>query len=339
MSLAHSRALLVWPEATRSTTAAEWRQTSRNTKENGNEICVSFSFMFSLQMCPRDSHTSLAASPPTWKRSTADGMWALSRTSPNPEICGCISSTKSERRKKKEHVWFLCFPRNSRVHRVYQKDVQKKWKKYTFLNIKFSMFVSILPVKIYRNLNRTLYSRLTFFKVYLTNLKLITATIEQQLYVNTWGTRSVISTGGWSLWWFITGRGCTEPAVQQVCKATEPLGFILFINPNNAATLSLIPMPRFWLDLVYTVFFFFFFHRSPLASPLDWSECPHYTTDRPNECFFNETYTSVWTYYSVQLRSRDGYVLYDEDFFNVQDIGKFNPGSKNLYLSINIKTY
>lgn len=209
MSLAHSRALLVWPEATRSTTAAEWRQTSRNTKENGNEICVSFSFMFSLQMCPRDSHTSLAASPPTWKRSTADGMWALSKTSPNPEICGCISSTKSERRKKKEHVWFLCFPRNSRVHRVYQKDVQKKWKKYTFLNIKFSMFVSILPVKIYRNLNRTLYSRLTFFKVYLTNLKLITATIEQQLYVNTWGTGSVISTGGWSLWWFITGRGRT----------------------------------------------------------------------------------------------------------------------------------
>lgn len=134
-------------------------------------------------------------------------------------------------------------------------------KKYTFLNIKFSMFVSILPVKIYRNLNRTLYSRLTFFKVYLTNLKLITAPIEQQLYVNTWGTGSVISTGGWSLWWFITGRGCTEPVVQQVCKATELLGFSLLINPDNAATLSLIPMPRFWLDLVYTVFFFFFFSQ------------------------------------------------------------------------------
>lgn len=57
--------------------------------------------------------------------------------------------------------------------------------------------------------------------------------------------------------------------------------------------------------------------------PTNWSECPHYSSETPNECFFNETYTSVWTYYNVQLRSRDRSVLYDEIFFHVQDIGEF----------------
>ncbi|XP_018558015.1 growth hormone receptor b isoform X2 [Lates calcarifer] len=65
----------------------------------------------------------------------------------------------------------------------------------------------------------------------------------------------------------------------------------------------------------------FYINKKPtLASPKEWSECPHYSTDRPNECFFNENHTSVWTYYSVQLRSRDEAVLYDENHFNVQDI-------------------
>ncbi|XP_069562236.1 growth hormone receptor-like isoform X1 [Brachyistius frenatus] len=65
--------------------------------------------------------------------------------------------------------------------------------------------------------------------------------------------------------------------------------------------------------------------KPPSASPKNWSECPHYSTTRPNECFFNENHTSVWTYYSIQLRSRDEAVLYDENLFHVQDIVQPDP--------------
>ncbi|XP_039635235.1 growth hormone receptor b isoform X1 [Perca fluviatilis] len=63
----------------------------------------------------------------------------------------------------------------------------------------------------------------------------------------------------------------------------------------------------------------------PDSSPKEWRECPHYSNDRPNECFFNENHTTVWTTYSVQLRSRDQANLYDEKHFNVQDIVQPDP--------------
>ncbi|XP_056260077.1 growth hormone receptor-like isoform X1 [Seriola aureovittata] len=70
----------------------------------------------------------------------------------------------------------------------------------------------------------------------------------------------------------------------------------------------------------------FYMNKKPsLASPKEWSECPLYSTDRPNECFFNENHTSIWTYYSVQLRSRDQAVLYDESLFYIQDIVQPDP--------------
>ncbi|XP_070706330.1 growth hormone receptor b [Pempheris klunzingeri] len=70
----------------------------------------------------------------------------------------------------------------------------------------------------------------------------------------------------------------------------------------------------------------FYINKKPHhASPKEWSECPHYSTDRPNECFFNENHTSIWTYYSVQLRSRDQATLYDENLFHVQDIVQPDP--------------
>ncbi|XP_040914743.1 growth hormone receptor-like isoform X2 [Toxotes jaculatrix] len=70
----------------------------------------------------------------------------------------------------------------------------------------------------------------------------------------------------------------------------------------------------------------FYINKKPsLVSPKDWSECPHYSTDWPNECFFNENHTSIWTYYGVQLRSRDQTVLYDEYLFHVQDIVEPDP--------------
>ncbi|XP_019739135.1 growth hormone receptor isoform X1 [Hippocampus comes] len=70
----------------------------------------------------------------------------------------------------------------------------------------------------------------------------------------------------------------------------------------------------------------FYITKTPLqASPKEWNECPHYSTERSNECFFSENHTSVWIDYSVQLRSRDQSILYDEEHFNVQDIVQPDP--------------
>ncbi|CAJ1070864.1 growth hormone receptor b [Xyrichtys novacula] len=65
--------------------------------------------------------------------------------------------------------------------------------------------------------------------------------------------------------------------------------------------------------------------KPPHVSPTEWSECPHYSTERPNECFFNENHTSIWTLYNVQLRSKDQATLYDEDIFQIQDIVEPDP--------------
>ncbi|MED6287572.1 hypothetical protein CHARACLAT_017731 [Characodon lateralis] len=65
----------------------------------------------------------------------------------------------------------------------------------------------------------------------------------------------------------------------------------------------------------------FYFNRLPLTtSETNWSECPLYSSERPDECFFNENHTTIWTSYNVQLRSRDQSVLYDEISFSVPDI-------------------
>ncbi|XP_076836918.1 growth hormone receptor b [Brachyhypopomus gauderio] len=52
----------------------------------------------------------------------------------------------------------------------------------------------------------------------------------------------------------------------------------------------------------------------------EWRECPSYSATRPNECIFNSTYTVVWSAYAIQLRSRTQDFVYDEMFFNVEDI-------------------
>ncbi|XP_054613329.1 growth hormone receptor b isoform X2 [Dunckerocampus dactyliophorus] len=70
---------------------------------------------------------------------------------------------------------------------------------------------------------------------------------------------------------------------------------------------------------------FYISKTPPHATLKEWSECPHYSTEKLNECFFNENHTSVWVYYSVQLRSRDQTILYDEKHFCVQDIVQPDP--------------
>ncbi|XP_047185502.1 growth hormone receptor b isoform X2 [Scophthalmus maximus] len=68
----------------------------------------------------------------------------------------------------------------------------------------------------------------------------------------------------------------------------------------------------------------FYYNKKPFLAQA-WSECPHYSTERPNECFFNENHTDVWTNYRVQLRSADRAVLYDEIQLDVQDIVQPDP--------------
>lgn len=60
--------------------------------------------------------------------------------------------------------------------------------------------------------------------------------------------------------------------------------------------------------------------------PTGWMECPHYSSEAPHECFFNKEHTTVWTAYTIQLRSGDQALVYDESHFHVQDIGALTGG-------------
>ncbi|KAF3702310.1 Growth hormone receptor [Channa argus] len=81
---------------------------------------------------------------------------------------------------------------------------------------------------------------------------------------------------------------------------------------------------------------FYINKKSPYLSLQEWSECPHYSTDQSNECFFNENHTTIWTSYSVQLRSRDQAMLYDEILFNVQDIVQPEPPLNLSWVLLNV---
>ncbi|XP_019965011.2 growth hormone receptor b isoform X1 [Paralichthys olivaceus] len=83
----------------------------------------------------------------------------------------------------------------------------------------------------------------------------------------------------------------------------------------------------------------FYINKTPLPDfPKDWTECPHYSTERPNECFFNENHTVIWTLYNVQLRSADPAVLYDENLFYVQDIVQPDPPFSLNWTLLNVSS-
>ncbi|XP_012687635.2 growth hormone receptor a [Clupea harengus] len=52
------------------------------------------------------------------------------------------------------------------------------------------------------------------------------------------------------------------------------------------------------------------------------SECPQYSSTRPNECHFSRNYTLVWVTYYVELRSVEQNITYDEKWFTVENIVK-----------------
>ncbi|XP_067106151.1 growth hormone receptor b isoform X1 [Osmerus mordax] len=61
------------------------------------------------------------------------------------------------------------------------------------------------------------------------------------------------------------------------------------------------------------------------ASPKVWSECPDYSSDTRDECYFSEEHTSVWIPYILRLCSRDPEDFYDELIFSVEDIVHPDP--------------
>lgn len=60
-------------------------------------------------------------------------------------------------------------------------------------------------------------------------------------------------------------------------------------------------------------------------SVMEWSECPQYSPQTPNECFFSEEHTTVWNSYRVQLRSKDQRTVFDESVFEVYDRVRPDP--------------
>ncbi|XP_072309933.1 growth hormone receptor-like isoform X2 [Eucyclogobius newberryi] len=60
-------------------------------------------------------------------------------------------------------------------------------------------------------------------------------------------------------------------------------------------------------------------------SVVDWLECPEYSPERLDECFFSEAHTTVWVTYRVQLQSRDQRTVYDESVFTVYERVRPDP--------------
>ncbi|XP_072538703.1 growth hormone receptor a [Salminus brasiliensis] len=59
--------------------------------------------------------------------------------------------------------------------------------------------------------------------------------------------------------------------------------------------------------------------------PTDWQECPEYSAAVENECYFNKTFTQIWTSYCVQLRATAHNITYDEYCFTVENIVHPDP--------------
>uniref|UniRef100_UPI00398F1518 growth hormone receptor-like n=1 Tax=Pristiophorus japonicus TaxID=55135 RepID=UPI00398F1518 len=58
----------------------------------------------------------------------------------------------------------------------------------------------------------------------------------------------------------------------------------------------------------------------------DWKECPKYVSNK-NSCYFNQTYTSIWISYCVQLKSdfQDQNITFDKRCFSIDNIVKPDP--------------
>ncbi|XP_039565854.1 growth hormone receptor isoform X2 [Passer montanus] len=87
------------------------------------------------------------------------------------------------------------------------------------------------------------------------------------------------------------------------CRSPEMETFSCFWTAGNFYNLT---VPRI-LQLLYKK-----------SNEEDWKECPDYITSGQNSCYFNASYTSVWTPYCVQLASKNE--VYDKKCFSVDEI-------------------
>lgn len=65
--------------------------------------------------------------------------------------------------------------------------------------------------------------------------------------------------------------------------------------------------------------------HSQKPSVLEWLECPQYSQERADECFFNKEHTTVWNSYRVQLRDHNQLTVFDESVFHVYDRVRPDP--------------
>ncbi|KAM6156509.1 growth hormone receptor [Erethizon dorsatum] len=67
----------------------------------------------------------------------------------------------------------------------------------------------------------------------------------------------------------------------------------------------------------------FYIKRRTQQQNQEWKECPDYVSAGENSCYFNSSYTSIWTPYCIKLTSNGGMV--DQKCFSVEEIVQPDP--------------
>ncbi|XP_027623475.1 growth hormone receptor isoform X1 [Tupaia chinensis] len=67
----------------------------------------------------------------------------------------------------------------------------------------------------------------------------------------------------------------------------------------------------------------FYTKRITQERPQEWKECPDYVSAGENSCYFNSSYTSIWTPYCIKLINNGGTV--DQKCFSVDQIVQPDP--------------
>ncbi|XP_008564916.1 PREDICTED: growth hormone receptor isoform X1 [Galeopterus variegatus] len=78
----------------------------------------------------------------------------------------------------------------------------------------------------------------------------------------------------------------------------------------------------------------FYIRRSTQEWTQEWKECPDYVSAGENSCYFNSSYTSIWTPYCIKLTENGGMV--DQKCFSVEEIVQPDPPTGLNWTLLNI---